>query len=398
MESLKRILFIFLFCSPLWMSVKSQSPEDELYRRDFDLVRKNLLEGKTQEALPILDALSKKYPQNANVSYLLGVCYTDQPDVSDLSIYYLEKAKKDVAVDYSAHSYMEQRAPIFLYYFLVVAYAQNKLCRKAEDAFYQFHSLYGSEKEDFYVNDARLWVKKCELPEELKVAETKTQKVFEKEKPLPKETPLVEEVSSEKKSLITKKVEYSTQRPVYGVQVGSYSRVVPVYKFKNLKNVEAFMDQKGDMRYVVGHLSLRSQAESLLKVIREAGYPDAFIVDVNQEKKFDEELVIYNDQSLYKKPEHKEDRNLIFSVQIGAFRDSIPGELASKYLLVENIQELIQEDLTLLHSGKFKTYADATKHKKQLLQLGIQGSFIIALKGKEKVAIERYMISEEEEE
>lgn len=392
--SLKHILCIGL----LVFSVKTtwaQGLDDFEYKRAFDKVRNHLLDGNTSEALPMLEELTEKYPNNSNINYLLGVCYTELPDVNDFSIYYLERASKNVSLDYTANSYLEQRAPVFLYYFLTVAYSQNKLCRKAENAFFQFHSLYGSHKEDFYVKDARSWVKKCELPDELKVAETSAQKVFVEE--IPKEVkPMVEEIESVKKSTITKKVEYSTLRSLFGVQVGAFSRLVPIYKFEGVKNVEAFMDQEGMIRYVIGHFSMRSQAESLLKIVKEAGYPDAFIVDVNKEKKYSEELVIYNDRSLHKPTDVKKD--VTFSVQIGAFKDSIPFELASKYLLIENIREMPQEDLTILLSGDFKNYDEAFQYKNELLQLGIPGVFITAFRGNEKVVIKKSMITGKEDE
>lgn len=387
---------IFFIGVSFFLSVllHAQSPDDFEYRREFDRVRNYLLDGQTHQALPMLQSMVEKYPNNSNLNYLLGVCYTESPEVTDMSIYHLEKARKDVSPDYSANSYLEQKAPVFLYYFLVVAYAQNKLCRKAEDAFFQFHSLYGSYKEDFYVSDARLWVKKCEIPEELQLAETKTQTAFEKQS-TERNTPQPQEVESGKRSYVTKPVEYSTNRPLYGVQVGAFSRVVPVYKFEGLKNVEAFLDHEGFIRYVVGHFSSRSQAESLLKIIRSAGYKDAFIVDVNKEKVFSEELVIYNEKSIHKKEDKVE--NIDFSVQIGAFRDSIPGELAQKYLLIDDIREMPQDNLTILLTGSFKSYADAQSQKDQLIQMGIPGAFVVAFKNGQKIPLKKSMITGKEE-
>ncbi len=383
------VFFVFHF-----MNLFTQETNDEVFRANFDKARAFLLEGKTSKALPILQELSSQFPNNSNINYLLGVCFIEQEDVNDYSIYFLEKAQKDVTLDYSPSSYLEKRAPVFLYYFLVVAYAQNRLCRKAENAFYQFHSLYGVQKSDFYVNDAKNWVNKCELPKELANEIPHVEKALEVDTSS-YQVPVASNEYSGKKTYITKKIEYTTSKPLYGVQVGAYSKLIPIYKFDGLKNVDAFMDHEGMIRYVIGHFGSKIQAETLLEVIKSKGYPDAFIVDVNSERKYSDELVIFNDKSIHKKSTDKKD--IDFSVQIGAFRDSIPSQLAEKYLLVDHIEEYIQDDLTILMSGKFKKYQEAKNYKDQLLSMGIPGVFIIAFNHGVKVPVEKHMISLDDE-
>jgi hypothetical protein len=71
------------------------------------------------------------------------------------------------------------------------------------------------------------------------------------------------------------------------LQVGPIAFIfMVVFVFKSIKNIDAFMDKDGLIRYVVGHFSFQSQAESLLKYIREQGFADAFVVNVNNEKKY----------------------------------------------------------------------------------------------------------------
>ncbi len=386
------LFFTLIFASPSFVLLQAQNETNEDFKAKFDLARNLLLDGKTQKALPFLEELIQDYPNNSNVNYLLGVCYTESEEVNDLSIYYLEKAKKDVTLDYLPNSFLEKKAPIFLYYFLVVAYSQNRLCRKAEDAFYQFHSLYGVQKNDYYVADAKNWLRKCEIPEEIKNSHMDGKPAFQSDyRPVPQP----ENEMSDKKTYNTKKVEYSTSNSIYGVQVGAYNRVLPVYKFKNLKNIEAFMDNDGMIRYVIGHFTSKAQTEALLKVIKEAGYTDAFIVDVNKERKFTDELIIFNEKSIFKEEQVIE--SMDYRIQIGAFRDSIPNELAAKYLLVDDISELPQDDLVILTSGKFTTYQDATVYKDQIIQMGIPGAFVIALKNGKKVPISRAMTGKSQE-
>ena len=364
---------------------------DTTFKNRFDQARNFLLENRTQKALPMLQALSDKYPDNSNISYLLGVCLTESDEPTDMSIYYLEKAKKDVSRNYAPNTHLETRAPIFLHYFLVVAYSQNGLCQKSRNAFDDFQEAYGKHKRDFYVQDAKWWIENCQTPKELETVSVGSDDLFKQELTEQKVPPPVE-VESRKKDYVTKEVSYSTFNNLYGVQVGAFSKVVPIYEFEGLKNVDAFMDKQGMIRYVIGHFSSRKQAESLLSVVKEAGYTDAYIVNVNKERKYKDELVIFNDKSIRK--EHVEKEQIAFSVQIGAFRDSIPNELAQKYLLIDDISELPQDDLVILKSGNFNSYQEASIYRDQLKQLGIPGTFVIAIKDGTKIPIEKEMLNE----
>ena len=361
------------------------------FKSQFDLARNYLLESRTQRAIPILEKLAKEYPKNANISYLLGICLTESDDLTDMSIYYLEKAKPKVTNKYAPNSHLETRAPIFLYYFLVVAYSQNRLCREAYTSFKEFRSFYGEQKRDFYISDALRWVEACSTPEEMKTMEVAGEQTMDlevsQERTIKKEKQV-----SKKRSYITKKLDYSISSSIYSIQVGATSKVIPVYKFEGLKNINAFMDDKGKIRYVMGRFTNKKGAESLLKVVKEKGYPDAFIVDINKERKYKEELVIYNEVSLKKKREIP--HNVFFSVQIGAFRDTIPFDLAVKYTEIDHIRELVQDDITVMASGDFKNYNEATKYKDQLKLLGIPGCFVIALKDGVKTKIENYMLED----
>ena len=55
--------------------------------------------------------------------------------------------------------------------------------------------------------------------------------------------------------IVTKKVEYTARSPLYAVQIGAFSRLVPMWKFEGLNNVDAFMDRMGTIRYVMGHFN-----------------------------------------------------------------------------------------------------------------------------------------------
>jgi len=364
-----RLLIAIFFLSCLF----SAQADDKYFQGRFNTAKSYLAEGKTAEALPIFQQLVDIDPTNSNLHYLLGVCYTEESIITDKSIVHLEKSIKNVSIEYDPSSYKERRTPIFVYYFLVVAYSQNKLCEQSQEAYQYFVSVYGKSEKDFYIKDAKEWVKKC--TEKILAREDKPIKTTEKPK-----------YNGE---IVTKTIVYTTSSPLYGVQVGAFSRLVPVYEFENVKNVEAFMDKNGVVRYVIGHFRIRKQAETLLSVVKKASYPDAFIVDVNSERKYRKEVVSVDNQSLKKKPlKPKVD----FKVQIGAFQDSIPGWLAEKYLQVDGIEETDEGDLTVLTSGLFPHYEEAATYREELLQLGIPGAFVVAYnRQNQKVALKKVL-------
>jgi hypothetical protein len=346
------------------------SQSDIQFREKFNAGKTYLANGETGKALPYFLQLYEMQPYNSNINYLLGVCYTEEKEITDKSIFHLEKALKDVSVTYDASSYLETRAPIFVHYFLTIAYSQNKLCDKARQAKNYFQSLYGIEKDDYYISDSKKWVEKC--------------------KPEPAHKPrVVEEQSSsrlDKDKLVTKKIEYSTSSPIYGVQIAALSRLAPVRHFQGVKNVEAFMDNNGTIRYVVGHFGTKSQAESLLKAIQESGYKDAFIVDVNKEKKYAEEVVISENISVKSLVKSKE--RVSFRVQIGAFKEFIPDDLAHKYLLIDGIKEAKEGSTTLLTAGDFSTYSEAAAYKAELEKVNFPGMFVVAYVNDKKISLE----------
>jgi len=250
---------IWLLCITLAVTVSAADIKD--YRNQFYLAKSYLARGETEKALPIYKDLYNVDSTNSNVSYLLGVCYTEEKEPTKRSIFHLERGTANISVEYDPGVHTELSAPIFAWYYLTIAYSQNGLCAKAMDASHQFKTLYGSHKNDFYTKDAMRWVANC------------TSDLLTSEPSVVEETvPLME------RKVVTKKVDYTTKTPLYAVQIGAFSRLVPIWKFDNLSNVDAFMDEDGMIRYVIGHLTYVSQANVLLKAVWEAGYRDAFIV------------------------------------------------------------------------------------------------------------------------
>ena len=159
--------------------------------------------------------------------------------------------------------------------------------------------------------------------------------------------------------------------------------MMPVLRFPDLKNVDAFVDSTGWVRYVVGHFSYRSQAESLKKVIIDAGYPDVFIVDVNKDKKYADNVISIDNMSLKSTISGK----IEFRVQLGAFKDEIPVEIAQNYLKISHLEEYTVGNITYLTSVGFPTYSQAIQAKDQYVKIGVSDAFIVAFNKKKKIPL-----------
>lgn len=359
-KHIMNIWWALIFFSFLSYNSFSQSGS---FGEKYGIAKKLLAQNETAKALPFFQDLYKSDPNNSNINYLLGICLTEESSRSPESVIHLEKAIKDISLDYDGFSALEKRAPLFVYYYLTIAYSQHNRCSDAAKAKNYFQSLYGMEKRDYYIADAEKWVEKC------------------RKNKLHTEEPIAEKKTHEQDTFITKRVDYTALAPLYGVQVGAFSKSIPVYEFDGLKNVEAFIDNDGRVRYVIGNFIYRSQAENLLKTVQNAGYGDAFIVDVNKEKKFSEELVIANNASLYKNSIEE----VRFKVQIGAFKDLIPSEIAEIYLKLEGIEERHENNFTILSIGNFASYEEAEKYKTTILDQGISDAFIVAYSDEKKI-------------
>jgi hypothetical protein len=356
----KRPLCLFLV-TLIFYSFTYGKEYDKAYEKKFNEVRDKLGKGRTGEAYILLKDLYKIDPTNYYTNYLMGVCYTEQNIITEQSIKHLEYAKDSIIDEYKYIPYNETRAPIFAWYYLTKAYSQNGYCAKARWAKGEFLK-YDTDftGNSFFLNNIEQFMIDCE----------KNKAILRNKK--------------RKESVVTKPVQYSVMQPLYGVQVGAFKDLVPIREeFDDLKNVEAFMDKEGTLRYVIGHFSTKSQATYLLAIIKETGYKDAFIVDVNEQKRFSNEVIIVDNMSF----KTHISGDIEYRVQIGAFKDSIPNELAEIYLKVDNIDEIEDNGLTLLQVGHWEAYNDAVYKRSILKGLGIPGPFIVAYDKNQKLSI-----------
>ncbi len=394
---MKKTLFLLLFC---FLCTLSYSIEDDDFQKNFNIAKQHLSQRRILKALPYLQYLNSKFPKNANLKYLIGVCYAEEEIVNPLTIKLLEDASEKSSLDYDPNSLEEKRVPIYVYYYLSIAYSQNKMCEEAKNAREKFVEIY-PHKDPFYLEESEKWIEKCERmilkPKEDTIPRFPgfvpfSSAINNQDTMVSNVEDIAEDVEKKKptlniypKHVVTKKVEFSTHSPLYGVQLGAYKEVVPVSRFSDMKNVDAFMDKDGLIRYVVGHFAIYSQAESLLKIIQERGYPDAFIVNVNNERKFRDEVVSVDNINIRASLKGK----VQYRVQIGAFSEDISQQTANMYLKIDGIEENQGESYTFLTVGNFKTYEEAKAYLQAIKDIGIKDAFVVALNNGKKISLQQ---------
>ena len=378
--------------------------EESDFQKNFNIAKQHLSQRQVNEALPYLQYLNKKYPENANLKYLIGVCYAELAIVNPVTIQLLSEASSKASLEYDPNSLDEERVPIYVYYYLSVAYSQNKQCEKAEKFRNTFMAVY-PHNDNYYIDESQRWINSCyeleTVPKETPIPEFPKFKPYvskpkivlsNKEIKNSQEYPEIKIIKDSTpktafKKLTTKRVDYTTQSPLYGVQLGAFKEIISVSRFKNLHNVEVFIDKQGWIRYVVGHFSIYGQAESLLALIKTQGYPDAFVVNVNNEKKYSEEVISVDNVNL----RAKKFDNLAYAVQIGAFNEKFSKKEAELYITFEGIKEIKNDSTTYLYFGKYKEYAEAKKFAEEVKQKGIPDAFVIAISRGRKVGLKQAM-------
>jgi tetratricopeptide (TPR) repeat protein len=84
-----------------------------------------------KEALPKYQQLLKSYPDNSNLKYRIGQCYTNTPGEKEKAISYLEAAINNINPDYKEGKFAETGAPYDALYYLANAYMINNHLDKA---------------------------------------------------------------------------------------------------------------------------------------------------------------------------------------------------------------------------------------------------------------------------
>lgn len=324
--------------------------------------------NKTSDAIPVLEDLMKMDPNAAPHNYFLGMCLMKEGIRIDEAISYLEKAAEDYSKTDVDPGMGE---PEFCWYYLVIGYSRTKQCDRALETYNKFVEVY-SQRDPFYTSEAVKWIELCHEPMRM-AQELNTRTRINKDR--------LVSLQPEEPQLVTRDVDFTTNSVLYGVQVSANLNPTYTINFPGLKNVGVYVDENKVYRYVIGNLTFRSQAEELLAEVRAKGYPDAFIVDINQPEQYGEEVVTLNNHNIHEEVKGK----IEFRVQIGAFAETLPKHLRKFYFEIDKLKEMKDSELTILTTGKFDTYEEARKHRDLLVQEGLSDAFVTAFNKKRRI-------------
>lgn len=384
MKMIKITQYISVFILLAISLIATQSKGQDSLEFFFDKARANLAQRNIEEALKSLKVLYKETPDHYNVNFLMGAAYAEQGVHIQEAIFHLKKAAQGVDGEYIVGSFKEKNAPIHTFYYLSLVLVQNEKCAQASQAFERLKS-YNARIDSYYIEEVEKNLIKC--PYDAK--ELNKNWLINNVPPQGYDPTFIEpelyldSAALAERGMLTRTQEYSTNAALYGVQVGSNSNPIPVSRFNNLSDVDVFVDTKGIIRYVIGHSAIRKQAESKLKEIQAKGYNDAFVVNVNDERKYKTELVSYNNVNLRAGVKGKVD----FYIQLGAFRDEISDSIKNIFSSVENVLEMRYDGYNLLLVGPYNEPNSAYEKRNLINEKLNQNSYLVAFNRKKKIPL-----------
>jgi len=210
----------------------------------------------------------------------------------------------------------------------------------------------------------------------------------------------------------------------FTVQIGVYKNPVSNARLKNLPAIVNERTANGFIRYSSGKYCSTEDAIKAKNIAVSKGIADAFVTAYSNSKRItpaEAQVLIgngtvpcegvQNANTPSEEPTNSTIRNtnqtsessaaitkapvpefgLVFSVQIGAFREEVPIEIVNQFLQlsgsgVKNYQDL-GTGLTIYQVGIFGTKEEADTLRKEAVSKGITDSFVIAFKDGQKISI-----------
>ncbi|HRG58008.1 MAG TPA: hypothetical protein PK323_03570 [Bacteroidia bacterium] len=213
---------------------------------------------------------------------------------------------------------------------------------------------------------------------------------------------------------------------LYTVQVGVYSKPVKAGQLYNITPLYYELNQKGQYRYTSGVYNDVREATKAKDVIVQIGVSDAFVsayingkripmeqaaaMEAQQGKSIfaqipgmnvqpktiavsnsiEQKASIPQETKIVNPPLNNTPTNIVYKVQLGAFRNEVPVEIMNKYLTIadKGIANFKSGDLTIYTVGNFKDAASAEIVKVEVISKGINDAFVIALNNGEKISLD----------
>jgi len=108
------------------------------YQETFSEAEYFFMNGDYPDALSYYLQIAEKFPDNANIEYMIGVCYLNINGKKNLSIDYLEAASKNMSAKRKEGSVTQLTAPYDALFELGEAYLVNYQFKNSQDAFKRY--------------------------------------------------------------------------------------------------------------------------------------------------------------------------------------------------------------------------------------------------------------------
>ncbi|MGM0650288.1 MAG: OmpA family protein [Bacteroidota bacterium] len=144
---MKQILFIIILSISININAFSQKNPDRQFVNKFYDASAFIYENNYGEALPLLKDLDSIKPDNANIQFLLGLCYLKSRIYQQKAEEKLAYASDSISKKYQEDNHREQNSPPETWFFLGQAYRINSKFVKSQSAFENYVSYLEELKE-----------------------------------------------------------------------------------------------------------------------------------------------------------------------------------------------------------------------------------------------------------
>lgn len=134
----------------------AQTNSKIIKKRQFSDARRFILFSNYSAALPLLLNLQRNDTNNANINYLIGLCYINSPFEKEKSLLYLKKAENNMTAKYEGLKYNEKKAPYKTIYHIGQAYHFSYQFDKAENYFTRYKQLVSDNSREFDIANRQI--------------------------------------------------------------------------------------------------------------------------------------------------------------------------------------------------------------------------------------------------
>jgi cell division protein FtsN len=173
---------------------------------------------------------------------------------------------------------------------------------------------------------------------------------------------------------------------LFRVQLGAFSKKQPKSSYKGLNNIMEIKADDGLYKYLysASYKTIEEAASKKVDLAIDYGVKDAFIVAYKGGKRIpltEAGVKTTQKENIVNKATINYDKTAIsFKVQVGMYKNQLPTEVLSKFIEIGEVdQKMGENDLTRYTVGNFKTLEEAESFKKEIIEKGIGGAFVIAL-------------------